>query len=74
LDGLSDRRRMRRIDADRPMTDEWLVRESMWFFDFLLAASLAVCAGRRSWCSSRVGRWSDVLRASQTRERVDPVP
>ena len=38
----NDRRRMRRIDADRPTTDEWLVRESMWFFEFLLAASLAV--------------------------------
>ena len=35
---VSDRRRMRRIDADRPTTDEWVVRESMWFLRFLLAA------------------------------------
>ena len=28
-----DRRRMRRIEADRPTTDEWYVRESMCSFD-----------------------------------------
>ena len=35
-----DRRRSRRIEADRPTTDDWSVRESM-VFDFLLAAVLA---------------------------------
>jgi hypothetical protein len=33
---------MRRIDADRPTTDEWVVRESIGSSVFLLAAGLAV--------------------------------
>jgi hypothetical protein len=33
-----ERRRMRRIEADRPTTDEWWVRESMW-----LLVPLAAC-------------------------------
>jgi hypothetical protein len=45
-----ERRRMRRMEADRPTTDEWVVRESMWLFFVSFAAAVGRC-----------GPWAAVL-------------
>src|SRR4029079_2410968 len=67
-----ERRRMRRIEAERPLMDDWYERESMWFLGFLLPRSgryepwsavdwLVAGGAIERWCS-----------ACWTRERGGP--